>query len=220
MKIKYPRTPHLSWSPGATSDDVHHVNLQQFIGRQVVVTEKMDGENTTLYRDDMHARSIDGRYHPSRAWVKALQANIGYQIPHGWRICGENLYAQHSIAYNELASYFLAFSVWDDNNNCLSWADTQVFLTSLGLSSPKVIYQGQWCEKTIRNIELDLSKQEGYVVRLADTFNYRDFKSSVAKWVRPNHVTSDKHWMHQQIIANKLRESIWDDENDNGGHHE
>lgn len=220
MKVKYPRTPHLPWSPGATSDDVRHVNLQQFSGQQVVVTEKMDGENTTLYRDDMHARSIDGRYHPSRAWIKALQANIGYRIPQGWRICGENLYAQHSIAYDELASYFLAFSVWNDANRCLSWQETLDFLSELELSSPKVIYQGIWREETIRNIELDLNKQEGYVVRLANSFHYDDFKSAIAKWVRPNHVTSDQHWMHQQIIANKLRVATSADENDNGGHHE
>ena len=220
MKIKYPRTPHLPWSLGATSDDIRHANLQQFSGQQVVVTEKMDGENTTLYRDDIHARSIDGRYHPSRAWVKALQANIGYRIPNGWRICGENLYAQHSIAYDELASYFLAFSVWDDANRCLSWPETLAFLAELELSSPKVIYQGLWCEETIRNIELDLSKQEGYVVRLANSFHYDDFKSAVAKWVRPNHVTSDQHWMHQQIIANKLSVAKSGDENDNGGYDE
>lgn len=220
MKIKYPRTPHLPWSPGATSDDIHHLDLQQFIGRQVVVTEKMDGENTTLYRDDMHARSIDGRYHPSRAWIKALQANIGYRIPNNWRICGENLYAQHSIAYDELASYFLAFSVWDDTNHCLPWPETLAFLAELELSSPKVIYQGLWCEGTIRNIELDRCKQEGYVVRLANSFHYDDFQASVAKWVRPNHVNSDQHWMHQQIIANKLRMTKSDNEDGNGGCHE
>lgn len=75
MRTKYPRTAHLPWSPGATSDDIYQGNLSPFAGKQVVVTEKMDGENTTLYRDFVHARSIDSRFHPSRTWVKALQAN-------------------------------------------------------------------------------------------------------------------------------------------------
>jgi hypothetical protein len=59
MRIKYPRTPHLPWSPGATSDDIYQGNTSYFENKVVVVTEKMDGENTSIYRDFVHARSID-----------------------------------------------------------------------------------------------------------------------------------------------------------------
>jgi len=52
MRVKYPRTPHLPWSPGASSDDVRHLNIDHFKNKQVVVTEKMDGENTSLYTRD------------------------------------------------------------------------------------------------------------------------------------------------------------------------
>ena len=68
--IKYPRTPHLPWSPGASSDDVLLIDTQMFMGKPVVISEKMDGENTTLYADRLHARSLDSRHHPSRTWVK------------------------------------------------------------------------------------------------------------------------------------------------------
>ncbi|MEC4087184.1 RNA ligase family protein [Pseudoalteromonas rubra] len=204
MRYKYPRTPHLPWSLGATSDDLRQGSVMQFEGKKVVVTEKMDGENTTLYADYLHARSIDSRFHPSRAWVKSLQGKIGYQIPRGWRICGENLYARHSIEYSNLKSFFLAFSVWNDRNICLSWQDTQLFLKQLGLASPKVLYSGLWCETQIRQIKLDLHKQEGYVVRLADSFHYEDFAQSVAKWVRADHVTTDTHWMHSEVVPNSL----------------
>ena len=204
MRIKYPRTAHLPWSPGATADDIHQGKLSPFEGKYVVVTEKMDGENTTLYRDYMHARSVDSRFHPSRTWVKALQAQIGYQIPEHWRVCGENLYARHSIAYEGLNSYFLAFSVWDETNNCLSWQDTLAFCQRLGLDTPKVLYQGLWCEKTIRNLSIDTENQEGYVMRVADGFHYDDFVNCVAKWVRKGHVTGDKHWMHSEVVPNGL----------------
>lgn len=206
MRIKYPRTPHLPWSPGATNDDIHQGNLKIFEGKVVVVTEKMDGENTTLYPDYVHARSIDSRFHPSRAWVKAVQAKIGYRIPTGWRICGENLYAKHSIAYEDLPSYFLAFSVWNVRNECLSWEDSKVFFEKLGLLVPKELYIGLWCEKTIRNIVLDTNHQEGYVVRVADSFHFNEFAHSVAKWVRKNHVVTEQHWMHAEIVPNGLKD--------------
>lgn len=207
MRIKYPRTPHLPWSPGATNDDIHQGNLSNFEGKIVVVTEKMDGENTTLYPDYVHARSIDSRFHPSRTWVKALQADIGYRIPTGWRICGENLYAKHSIAYDELTSYFMAFSAWNDKNECLSWEDSKQLFEQLGLVTPQELYVGRWCKETIRNIALDVEHQEGYVVRIADSFNFNDFAQCVSKWVRTNHVVTDQHWMHAEVIPNGLKDT-------------
>jgi hypothetical protein len=205
MRIKYPRTRHLPWSPGGTSDDIHLNTLSHFVGKIVVVTEKMDGENTTIYHDYIHARSLDSRHHESRAWVKALQARLGHQIPVGWRVCGENLFAQHSVVYQRLDSYFLAFSIWNEHNQCLSWNDTLEWLDLLELKHPKVLYHGVWDEKLIQTIRIDEATEEGYVVRLADAFEYKDFKQSVAKWVRKNHVQSDKHWMHQAVIANGLK---------------
>ena len=121
---KYPRTPHLPWSPGASSDDVWIDTFALFEGSEVVITEKMDGENTTLYADHIHARSLDSRHHPSRSWVKGLHQSIAHLIPAGWRICGENLYARHSVGYEALPSYFMVFSIWDEHNHCLGWEQT------------------------------------------------------------------------------------------------
>src|SRR3546814_8478297 len=78
--------------------------LAAFEGKRVIVTEKMDGENTTLYRDYIHARSVDGRSHPSRDWVKQFRSGIAADIPEDWRVCGENLFAKHSIHYTALRS--------------------------------------------------------------------------------------------------------------------
>lgn len=72
MRIKYPRTLHLPWSLGRTSDDKVLSSMDHFSGREVVVTEKMDGENTTIYSDGLHARSTTSQRHPSRSWVASL----------------------------------------------------------------------------------------------------------------------------------------------------
>lgn len=106
-RYKYPRTPHLPWSPGRSADDVSWLDTSALVGCGVVVTEKMDGENTTLYREGLHARSVDSRHHPSRAWIKAFHAQWRHLIPPGWRFCGENLFAEHSIRYDSLPSYFI-----------------------------------------------------------------------------------------------------------------
>ena len=61
QRYKYPRTPHLSFSPGVGGDDIKLDSNKIFANCQVVVTEKLDGENTTFYPNYIHARSLDSR---------------------------------------------------------------------------------------------------------------------------------------------------------------
>ncbi|MEU9046356.1 MULTISPECIES: RNA ligase family protein [unclassified Kitasatospora] len=211
MRVHYPRTPHLPWSPGAAADDVRTGDLTALAGAEVVVTEKLDGENTTLYPDGLHARSLDSAHHPSRAWVKGLQGRIGGRIPDGWRICGENLFARHSIPYTDLESWFYGFSVWTDRDHCLDWDDTVRFLRRLGVPSPPVLWRGRFDERALRALPLDLNRQEGYVVRTVRGFSRAEFGERVAKWVRPHHVRTDTHWMHAAVVENGLGPSaaLW-----------
>jgi predicted kinase len=203
MRVHYPRTPHLPWSPGVTPDDVRAGDLSGLRGREVVVTEKLDGENTTLYTDGMHARSLDSAHHPSRAWVKALQGRIGGRIPAGWRVCGENMYARHSIAYQELDSWFYGFSVWDDDR-CLGWDRTVAFLRALGIPVPPLLWRGVFDERALRGLRLNPERQEGYVVRAVEGFGRAEFAGRVAKWVRREHVQTGTHWMHATVVPNTL----------------
>ncbi|TRV77019.1 AAA family ATPase [Streptomyces sp. 130] len=203
MRTHYPRTPHLPWSPGATSDDVRMTDLAALAGAEVVVTEKLDGENTTLYADGLHARSLDSAHHPSRTWVKALQARVGPRIPQGWRICGENVFARHSLAYDSLENHFYGFSVWD-GDRCLGWDRTVEFLRSLGIPAPPVLWRGVFDAKALRALKPDTGRQEGYVVRPAAGFPAALFGRVVGKWVRPGHVVTDTHWMHAEVVENGL----------------
>ncbi|MEU9375424.1 RNA ligase family protein [Streptomyces sp. NPDC048255] len=203
MRTHYPRTPHLPWSPGATADDVRAEGFAGLAGREVVVTEKLDGENTTLYRDGLHARSLDSAHHPSRAWVKGLQGRIASGIPEGRRVCGENMYARHSLAYEELDSWFYGFSVWD-GEHCLDWDHGVRFLRGLGIPTPPVLWRGVFDERALRRLKLDTSRQEGYVVRTVAGFARADFGRCVAKWVRTGHVRTSTHWMFALVVPNGL----------------
>ncbi len=200
-------------SPGSTSDDKMHSEVESlFGGREVVVTEKLDGENSTLYPDGYsHARSLDSKAHKSRDWVRKLAGRIGQEgLPDNLRLCGENLYARHSIAYNALQSFFMVFGIYEDDV-CLSWDETQDWVQLLNLDHVPVLYRGPWDEVKVRACWTGNStaspgdEQEGYVVRLADRFKMEDFATSVAKMVRQNHVQTADHWMHQEIVPNKLR---------------
>lgn len=204
-RYKYPRTKHLPFSEGVCSDDKILYDLSSFEGKEIIITEKRDGENTTMTSKYIYARSLDSNNHPSRNWVKGLWGNIRYDIPYNWRICGENLYAKHSIEYNELDTYFEVFNIWTDSNVCLSWDDTIEWCELLGLKTVPVIYRGVFDIELLKNIKLNTEKQEGFVIRIADSFKYSNFGYCVAKWVRSGHVQTDEHWSTQKIIKNNLK---------------
>ena len=88
---------HLPWSPGLQNDDRLIDSLEAFHGREVVVTEKMDGENASLYSNHYHARSLDSRHHGSRDWIKSFHGTVRHNIPEGWR--PEELILKHDKTF-------------------------------------------------------------------------------------------------------------------------
>jgi len=56
---KYPRTYHLPWSPGATSDDKRLFEgwFDNYKGKEVIITEKIDGSNSCLMNNGVYGRS-------------------------------------------------------------------------------------------------------------------------------------------------------------------
>lgn len=207
-RYKYPRTYHFSFSEGVASDDKIVENDNMLEGKIVVVTIKMDGENTTIYPDGMfHARSLDSRHREYHSWLLSKIPCFCYNIPSGCRVCGEYLYARHSIAYTDLEDYFLAFSIWNAGNDCLSWADTIDLCKEIGLFTVPELYVGPFDLDLIKRLAKETVQQghEGIIVRNADSFNIADFSSNIAKYVRANHVQTDTHWTQQRIVANELR---------------
>ncbi len=107
---KYNRTFHLPWSPGATNDDKIATSVTNLLNTEIIITEKLDGSNTSLESDGCFARTHSGPpNHPSFDGLKALHAEVGFQIPSGMQLFGEWCFAKHSISYEELPGYFFAF---------------------------------------------------------------------------------------------------------------
>ena len=204
---KYPHTPHLPWTLAVTDDEILS-SVNHFVGKEIVVTEKLDGENCNMYLDHIHARSIDSRSHPSRNFVKNLWGRVRSDIPPGMRICGENLYATHSIHYSGLTNYLQVFNIWQ-GDECMSWEETVVWCNLLGLEHVPVLYHGIWDEDKVKSCWTGKSTQggdqEGYVVRIADRFQAEDFGRSLAKFVRKGHVQTSDHWLDEAIVPNQLK---------------
>jgi len=209
--VKYPRTYHLPSSPNLQNDDRQHKNVDALFQLPLFATIKMDGENTTLYPDYIHARSLSSVHHESRSMVKALHGRIAHEIPNGWRICGENLFAKHSIHYHHLKDFFYVFSIWNEKNEALSWQDTVEYCEVLGLHTVPVFHSGITCQLMVQEefekyCAISPDEVEGYVLRFSGKIPYHLFKTRTAKYVRANHVQTDEFWMTQPVVPNKIEE--------------
>lgn len=171
----------------------------------LVITEKMDGENTTIHSAGTHARSPDSRYHPSRDWLKAFAASISPRLESSERIVGENVYAKHSVGYDELRSYFMGFS-WILGSDIQPWDATLDRFTELGITPVTELYRGPFTDDLFGKVaeRLDLARQEGFVARDAAGFSETEMPIRMGKYVRANHVQSETHWMNSELVPNRL----------------
>lgn len=201
MKIKYPSTPYF----------IQQEHLPLLEGKEIVVTEKRDGENNKFYPSstELHARSIDsGCREEWRSYAKSLLSSKLYKLSEyidryfDLAISFENLYARHSIAYSDLLCPIELFGVWDANT-LLEWDVVEDISSIIDIPTVPVLYKGE-CTKEVLNLihkSMKFNKQEGYVIRLANSFNLEDFSTSIFKVVRPNHIQTDISW-HKTWIKN------------------
>ena len=207
--MKYPRTYHLPYSPGATKDDKKLQGdwFKYYIGQEIVITEKLDGENIHMTQKDCYARS-DGA--PTRSpWSRniwdpqeGLYWKIRDYIGSDETIFGENLYGEHSIHYGNLDNYFHLFAV-NDGVNWYSWDDVKMMANIMNIPHVPELWRGMiYNEEELKKLvekytscpSIYGEQREGVVVRIADSYPLEDFAKYVCKWVRPNHVQTDEHW--------------------------
>ena len=204
---KYPRTFHLPFSPGTTSDDRIARDVSALFREPVVITEKLDGENTCLNRFGVFARSHGA---PTRnPWATYLwdRWNVLKTMLGDLEVFGESLYAIHSIEYTGLQAHFFVFAI-RDNERWLNWEEVELYARLIDLPTVPVLFRdhldADTLEPTVLRLAgeqsslsdpgLSVSEREGVVVRVAREFHDEEFPTHVFKWVRRNHVRTTEHW--------------------------
>jgi hypothetical protein len=201
---KYNRTYHLPWSPGSTSDDKISKIIDSLIGVDIVITEKLDGENCGMTNNGVYARSH--ATFTTSAWSREVRQlhdlKVRGNLDEDVFIFGENMEGIHSIEYSNLKYYFYIFGV-RDNNIWIPWESVEEYSYLLDIPTVPVLFKGVVnSEKELKDIVDKLvsekselgGEREGIVVRNAGMFHNDDFKNNVMKWVRKDHVQTDDHW--------------------------
>ncbi len=202
--LKYPRTPYWPHSPTIGRPDAVHPDPERFVGRPVVVTEKLDGSNVLLHRGKVYARSVGAE--ARHKWLAMVRKH------HAWKVTepdvhlyGEDIYGVHSIQYGAVREdeTFHAFALRDSQGNFRSMAALERFAAERGIPVVPVLFRGAFSSMAamrafIRGEHARKSalggEREGVVVRVAEGFPASEFARNVCKSVRPDHVQTDRHW--------------------------
>jgi hypothetical protein len=201
---KYNRTYHLPWSPGSTNDDRISDNVESLLGTEIVITEKLDGENCGMTDEGVYARSH--ATFTTSAWSREVRQlhklSVEDELGDGVFLFGENMEGIHSIEYSNLESYFYIFGI-RDNDIWIPWEKVEEYSYLLDIPTVPVLFKGVVNSvKELQQIVEDLvskpselgGQREGIVVRTAGMFHNDDFADNVMKWVRKGHVSTDVHW--------------------------
>ena len=201
---KYNRTYHLPWSPGSTNDDRISDNVELLLGTEIIITEKLDGENCGMTDEGVYARSH--ATFTTSAWSREVRQlhklSVEDELGDGVFLFGENMEGIHSIEYSNLESYFYIFGI-RDNDIWIPWEKVEEYSYLLDIPTVPVLFKGVVnSAKELQQIVEDLVSKpselggqiEGIVVRTAGMFHNDDFADNVMKWVRKGHVSTDVHW--------------------------
>lgn len=199
---KYPRTHHFPFSEGASNDDRVLLQWQDILQHELVITEKLDGENSCIKPDGVYARSHGAvNRNPWARPLWEIWEQVGRSLG-DLHIFGENLYAVHSIEYTRLTHYFYVFAI-READTWLGWDDVVAYAQILDLPVAPVIQRGYFEEKSLHSVIMQQQKDgsklggvsEGVVCRIANAFHEQHFSENVLKYVRKNHVQTDEHWI-------------------------
>ncbi len=223
MEFKFPHTPHLAWlGPGVPRADkvLSPDEAEDFLRWPVVVEEKIDGANVGIFLDERgepmakNRGTILGRGdHPQFQalwpWLathrEALREGLGEHLA----LFGEWCFAVHSVRYDALPDYFIAFDVYEPRAGRF-WCSARrnAWAAQHGICTAPQVAQGRF---TLHELEVMVgSLQSQFATHAAEGIYLRqdggEWLGARAKLVRPEFVQAiGEHWTKQALERNHLR---------------
>lgn len=188
---------------------------KQLLNGKVIITEKMDGANVGIirYRDTFHLQkrgslvgdSEHAQFNFFKAWSYNNYDKI-MQIPKGTVLYGELMYAKHTIFYDRLPSYFLAFA-WlnKGNNKYYKWEEMKNLCDNIGLHTVPLIHQGYVDRMELFDMIPKVSSYGSMMAEGIVVWNHK--KGMRGKVVRPEFQKSmddEGYWMRRPVTQNEV----------------
>ncbi len=222
--FKFPSTPHLATLPGVEVRDdkvLSPSERDEFLQHALTIEEKVDGANLGISFDKggnvrFQNRGAylslpgTGQWKKLEQWITPRVDTLFEYLADRHILFGEWCYAQHSVFYDRLPDWFLAFDIYDrEHNRFLSSARRNVLFEKLHVSRVPALAHGTFSFSGIKSLlsQSKLSDQpaEGVYLRI----DGEEWLEKRAKLVRPAFIQSvDKHWSRSAIRPNKTSTQI------------
>jgi ATP-dependent RNA circularization protein (DNA/RNA ligase family) len=228
---KFTRTKHLPLEPNAGREDLIASNEEyETVLRHmnVFVEEKIDGANCAITVVDgspvirnrnhilskeftssktpanMQFSSIWNWFYKSSYRFQDLQKILGF-VP---CVYGEWMYARHSVKYDLLPEYFIAFDIYNSEEEKFVGTDIcRSAFEEVGISVVPILHVGPVNENILLNLREGPSllsstdKREGIYIKLVDDSG---FVCGRYKMVRSNFIQGE-HWSKRGLEKNYLK---------------
>jgi len=221
--VKFPQTPHLlSLEPQKLRNDklMNAGERAAFFGTTISVEEKVDGTNIgfSLSQEGSvlvqnRGSYIDSKSHVQfkklKSWIKEHERDLLEILFPNRILYGEWCYAKHTIPYDLLPDWFLAFDIFEPDSGCFVSRDVRHnILKSFKIHEVpfigKMIFdtENQIFDLVERRSSLYNGPVEGIYLRLEDG----SYLLKRAKVVRPEFIQSiEQHWTRNALVLNGLR---------------
>lgn len=186
-----------------------------WLSEPVVVEEKLDGANVSLWLDPgagrvevasrggVGAQDRAGQLGRLRAWAAERTQALTGLLKGGWVLYGEWLWLQHGIRYDRLPDWLIALDLWHEDRGFAPLEERDRRCRAAGLALPPRLFEGivgdeSGVRRLLAGSALSSDQPvEGLVVRRAD--------GQRCKVVADGHVRrSDADWA-QERRHNDLR---------------
>jgi ATP-dependent RNA circularization protein (DNA/RNA ligase family) len=220
--FRFPHTPHLAWLGGGRprGDKVlSPTAAEELLRGVVIVEEKVDGANVGLSLSAsgdiliQNRGSYLSRYHsheqfgPLFAWVAERTRALSDLLAANLVLFGEWCYAVHSIRYDRLPDWFLAFDIFDRTaREFWSHARRVAAVSSMRIASVPLVGRGEYnLDSLVDLLGHSALRSEGpaeglYVRRDSELWN-----TQRAKLVTPQFVQGiGGHWSKNVLQRNAI----------------
>lgn len=220
--FRFPHTPHLAWLGSAPPRDdkvLSSVEARNLLSMDVTVEEKLDGANLGISvgndgqlrfqnRGEYLVPPFTGQFARLNAWVGQHMFDLVLELGPGLILFGEWCAARHSVAYDALPDWFVAFDVFDkEAEKFWSVRRRDVLARRIGVPVVPWLLSGQTtlddliAMATTRDSQFGHAPLEGLVVRRDGP----EWMERRVKLVRPDFLQAiGEHWRRRQIEWNQV----------------
>jgi len=220
--FRFPSTPHIAWlGQDLPRDDklMSPGEVQKLLSEEVVVEEKLDGANLGISispdgeirvqnRGQYLQQPYIGQFDKLAAWLQAREEALFDALDEHLLLFGEWCAARHSLAYESLPDWFLAFDVYDRQQGAFWSTQRRNRLAGkLGLAVVPQLMSGHFSKpQLIQSLAKQASTYrqgplEGFVVRKEN----QDWLEMRGKLVKAEFVQSiTEHWSRRALEWNRI----------------